>query len=34
VNIPRISEAVPNYLCDTLYFQGTDPSGTGVFIAQ
>jgi hypothetical protein len=34
MTVPGIAEAAPNYLCDTLYFQATDSSGAGAFIAQ
>jgi hypothetical protein len=36
VNLAGISEAAPNFRCDTLYFQGTDADsgGAGVLIAQ
>jgi hypothetical protein len=34
LGIPGLSEAAPNYLCDTLYFQGTDSADGGAFIAQ
>lgn len=33
-DISAIGEAAPNYRCDTLYYQGTDPADAGAFIAQ
>ena len=33
-DLPGLFEAAPNYRCDALYFQATDPGGAGVFIAQ
>jgi hypothetical protein len=35
-NLPGLSEAAPNYLCNTLYFRGidTDSGAFGAFIAQ
>jgi hypothetical protein len=34
VDVSGIFEAAPNFQCNTLYFQGTNTGGTGVFIAQ
>jgi hypothetical protein len=33
-DVSGMFEAAPNYRCDTLYYQGSDSMGPGVFIAQ
>jgi hypothetical protein len=32
-DLPGLAEAAPNHLCDTLYFQGADSVGPGLFVA-
>jgi hypothetical protein len=34
VDLPGLTEAAPNARCDTLYYQGSDSAGLGVFLAQ
>ena len=34
VDLTGFDEGAPNTACDTLYFQGTDGSGAGVFVTQ